>query len=57
MSKVFVHKKTGDSYFVTGEAINATNAQDGKVMIVYPVRNTQKIYYYLDLKIRNNYKN
>jgi len=33
--KAYNHKKTGDRYFVTGEAINATNAQDGQVMIIY----------------------
>jgi len=35
MKKSFIHKKTGGRYFVTGEAINATNANDGQVMIVY----------------------
>jgi len=35
MSKPYIHKKTGGSYFVTGEAINATNANDGQVMIIY----------------------
>lgn len=35
ISKTFIHKKTGDRYFVAGEATNATNAQDGQVMVVY----------------------
>ena len=29
------HKKTGKTYYVLGGAINATNAQDGQVMIFY----------------------
>lgn len=35
MSQIYIHKKTGNKYFVTGEAINATNANDGQVMIIY----------------------
>lgn len=35
MSKLYIHKKTGNKYFVTGEAINTTNSQDGQVMVVY----------------------
>lgn len=30
-----VHLKTGHEYTVTGEAINATNAQDGQNMVIY----------------------
>lgn len=29
------HRNTGNIYRVTGEAINATNAQDGQTMVIY----------------------
>lgn len=33
--KLFVHKKTGKIYAVLGNAINATNSEDGQKMVVY----------------------
>lgn len=30
-----VHKKTGHQYWVTGEAVNATNEQSGQIMVLY----------------------
>lgn len=36
-----IHLKTGNKYLVTGKRINATNDQDGQVMIEYE-RNNQK---------------
>ena len=30
-----IHKKTGNKYHLLGELINATNAQDGQIMVLY----------------------
>ena len=41
------HNKTGNDYKVVGFAVNATNAQNGKIMVMYQEHTTNKNRHYV----------
>ncbi|MCF8354327.1 MAG: hypothetical protein K9H48_07725 [Melioribacteraceae bacterium] len=44
LSGKYTHIKTGNLYFVEGVVVNATNSQDGQLMVLYGPSGSNKLF-------------
>lgn len=45
MNSIFINNKTGNKYLVVGKAINSTNKDAGKIMVIYHHVNSQSGFF------------